>query len=262
MSPTKVPRIAFGFLSFAVLAALWELAAWQQWYSVELFPPPHSLGTALAEWTLSGELLGDLRASLVRYLTGLVLGSLIGVIIGLLTGRSRFLHDTVGSIFNFCRSTPSVALIPLAIVWLGIGESSKVFVIAWGTTFPVWISTHAGVAEVEHEYVWAAQTLGVYRWRMYYEVFLPRALPYIISGTRIAVATGFFALAAAEMAGAYEGVAFRVFQSHLMFRTDKMLVAILVIGCIGLVSDRTFVAVARWLVPWWNPEGSDSGSDE
>lgn len=91
---------------------------------------------------------------------------------------------------------------------------------------------------------------------MYYEVFLPRALPYIISGTRIAVATGFFALAAAEMAGAYEGVAFRIFQSHSMFRTDKMLVAILVIGCIGLVADRTFVAIAKRLVPWWNPQDS------
>ena len=97
---------------------------------------------------------------------------------------------------------------------------------------------------------------------MYCEVFLPRALPYIVSGTRIAVATGFFALAAAEMAGAYEGIAFRIFQAHSMFRNDKMLVGILVIGCTGFASDRTFVAGARWLVPWWKPQGSDSGSDE
>lgn len=262
LSPIKVPRLALNLSSFAVLTALWEIAAWRQWYVVELFPPPHRLVVALTEGIASGELFADLKASLLRYSTGLVIGSLIGVATGLLTGRSKFLHDTVGPMLNFCRSTPSVALIPLAIVWLGIGEGSKIFVIAWGATFPVWISTHAGVAEVEREYLWAAQTLGVQPWRMYYEVLLPRALPYIVSGTRIAVATGFFALAAAEMAGAYEGIAFRVFQSHSMFRTDKMLVAIMVIGCIGLASDRSFVAVARRLVPWWKPQGSKSGSDE
>ncbi|MGH8475337.1 MAG: ABC transporter permease [Blastocatellia bacterium] len=217
---------------------------------------------ALAEGIASGELLGDLKASLTRYLSGLSIGSLIGVATGLLTGRSRFLHDTVGPVLNFCRSTPSVALIPLAIVWLGIGEGSKIFVVAWGATFPVWISTHAGVAEVEREYVWAARSLGVSRWRIYIEVYLPRALPYIISGIRIAVATGFFALAAAEMAGAYEGIAFRIFQSHSMFRTDKMMVAILMIGCLGLASDRVFVAVARRLVPWWKPQGSESKSEQ
>jgi ABC-type nitrate/sulfonate/bicarbonate transport system permease component len=258
----SVFRLALTLLSFGLVAAIWEVAAWNQWYAVELFPPPHRLLTALLEGIISGELFADLKASLIRYLGGLSIGAMVGVATGLLTGRSQFFHDTVGSLLNFCRSTPAIALIPLAIVWLGIGEGSKVFVIAWGATFPVWISTHAGVAEVEREYVWAAQTLGVQRWRMYYEVFLPRALPYIVSGARIAVATGFFALAAAEMAGAYQGVAFRIFQSHSMFRNDKMLVAIIVIGCIGLLSDRVFVAVARRFVPWWKPQGSELRSNE
>jgi ABC-type nitrate/sulfonate/bicarbonate transport system permease component len=157
-------------------------------------------------------------------------------------------------LLNFLRSTPAVALIPLAIVWFGIGELEKIFVVIWGVTFPVWLNTHTGVLEVEKEYVWAAQSLGATGWRIYREVYMPRALPFIIAGARMGIATAFFALAAAEMAGAFGGVAFRIFHSHQMFRTDKMMVAILTIGLLGIVFDRLFVRIMRWIIPWWAGE--------
>lgn len=123
-----------------------------------------------------------------------------------------------------------------------------------GVTFPLWLNTHAGVSEVEREYIWAAQSLGATGWRIYLEVYVPRALPFIIAGTRMGIATGFFALAAAELAGAFSGIAFRIFYSYQLFRTDKMMVAILTIGFLGIVCDRLFVRIIRWLLPWWRGE--------
>jgi len=133
-------------------------------------------------------------------------------------------------------------------------RNAKDFVVTWGVTFPLWLNTHAGVSEVEREYVWAAQSLGASGWRLYSEIYIPRALPFVIAGTRMAIATGFFALAAAEMVGAFRGIAFRIFYSYQFFRTDKMMVAILTIGLLSIVSDRLFVYVMRWLLPWWKGE--------
>lgn len=169
---------------------------------------------------------------------------------GFATGRIRAVYDAIAPLMNFLRSTPSVALVPLSIVWLGIGDAAKFFVIGWGVFFPVWIATHTGVRNVTRAYEWAARSLGAGRIRLLTEVIFPEALPYIASGVRIGIATGFFALAAAEMAGAYAGVAFRIFFAQQGFHTDEMMVAILTIGALGLVADRIFVVLARLAIPW------------
>jgi ABC-type nitrate/sulfonate/bicarbonate transport system permease component len=206
---------------------------------------------AFGEMVASGEWLADVWASLSRYVLGLAFGWISGVAAGLLTGRVPLMRDSLGLLLNYFRSTPLVALVPFALIWLGIGEEAKVAVVAWGVLFPVWLNTHSGVGEVEREYVWAAQSLGATGWRLFWEVHLPRALPFVLAGTRMAIATGFFALAAAEMAGAYQGVAMRIFRSQQMFRTDKMLVAVLTIGAMGVLGDWLFLMLARWLFPWW-----------
>lgn len=230
---------------------LWELISRIGLYNPRLFPPPSQTARAFFQMVVSGELVNDLRCSLSWYVVGFALGSVLGIAFGMLTGRIRIIRDILGPLLNFPRSTPLVALIPLAIVWFGIGTQEKIFLVAWGVTFPVWLSTQAGVSEIEKEYVWAAESLGATGWRLYREVYLPSALPFIIAGTRTAIATGFFALAAAEMAGAFCGVAFRIFYSQQMFRTDKMMAAILTIGFLGILCDRLFVRVMRWFLPWW-----------
>jgi NitT/TauT family transport system permease protein len=243
-----------GFMTILGALGLWELVSRSGLYNPLLFPPPSQVASTFLEMVKSGEWVRDLRASMSRYLAGFILGGFFGILLGMLTGRVQVLRDSLSPLLNFLRSTPSVALIPLAIVWFGIGESEKIFIVTWGVTFPLWLNTHAGVSEVEREYVWAAQSLGARGWRLYSEVYVPRALPFIIAGTRMAIATGFFALAAAEMAGAFNGVAFRIFYSHQFFRTDKMMVAILTIGFLCIVSDRLFVHMMRWLLPWWKGE--------
>jgi NitT/TauT family transport system permease protein len=207
----------------------------------------------------SGELLADARASAWRWLAGFLLGNLLGLSLGLLTGRSRLARDTLGQMMNLLRCIPFIVLIPLAILWFGIDEAEKVFMVAWGVVFPVWLNAQAGIAEVEKEYVWAAQSLGAKGIRMYAEVLIPRALPFIIAGTRMGIATGVFALAAAEMAGAFSGLAYRIYYSHQMFQTEKMMAGIVTVACLGLVLDRVFVWGMRAAFPWW--QGSLDAKD-
>ena len=248
---TPLFSFVLGLLTLVGVFVLWELVCHIGVYNPHLFPPPSQIGRAFFQMVASGEWASDLRSSLVRYGIGFALGNLLGIALGVLTGRVQVIRDSLAPLLNFLRSTPSVALIPLAIVWFGIGDLQKVFIVTWGVTFPVWLNTHAGVSEVEREYVWAAQSLGAGGWQIYREVYVPRALPFIIAGARMGIATAFFALAAAEMAGAFSGVGFRIFHSHQMFRTDKMMVAILTIGLLGISCDRLFVRVMRWLLPWW-----------
>lgn len=248
-------RIGAGLFVFVILVLIWQLVSVLGIYNPYLFPPPSQIASAFLEMLQSGEWYKDLFISLQRYMCGFILGNIIGIIIGLLTGRVEPIRNALVPLFNFFRSTPTIALIPLAIVWFGIGEQEKIFIITWGVIFPVWLNTHSGVSEVEKEYIWAARSLGAHNWNLYKSVYIPRALPFIIAGTRTSIATGFFALAASEMSGAFGGVAFRIFYSHQMFRTDKMMVSIITIGCLSLIFDRLFLWLLKRRIHWWKEEG-------
>jgi ABC-type nitrate/sulfonate/bicarbonate transport system permease component len=241
----------WGSAAFAsVIIAWWGIAA-AGIFNERLIPPPADVLRAFTEMLASGEWLDDLGTSLGRYGAGFALGNVLGIILGLITGHSRIARYTVGSILNFARSTPTILLIPVAMVWLGIGEAAKILVITWGVLFPVWLNTHMGLAAVEKEYVWVAQSLGATKAQLYRHVYLPHTLLYIVTGARIAVATGFFALAATEAVGAFSGIGFRAFFAYQTFRTDRMIVAILTITSVAFIIDRLFVRVVQRVVPWW-----------
>ena len=242
--------------AFGLLAAIgiWHSLSNSTLYNSKLFPGPVVVFTALAEMIASNIWFHDVSSSMGRYFAGYIIGALLGVSLGVTTGSIRWFRDLVSPLMNFLRGTPSVALIPLAIVWFGIGDTEKIFVISWGVLFPIWLNTQAGIAEVDKHLIWAAKSLGASQMRIHLEIFLLGALPYILAGGRMAIATGFFALAAAEMAGAFNGVAFRVFHSHQMFRTDRMLASIFTIGLLGIGLDYAFVRFWRWRLPWWSPD--------
>ena len=241
----------WGSAAFAVLVVAWWGIAAAGVFNERLIPPPAAVLRAFMEMLASGEWLHDLGSSLGRFGAGFAFGNVLGVILGVITGHSRIARYTVGAILNFARSTPTILLVPVAMVWLGIGEAAKVLVITWGVLFPVWLNTQMGLAAVEKEYVWVAQSLGATKAQLYRHVYLPHTLLHIVTGARIAVATGFFALAATEVVGAFSGIGFRAFFSYQNFRTDRMIVAILTLTSVAFVIDRLFVWVVRRVVPWW-----------
>lgn len=242
--------VAIAIATFTGLIAIWEILAGIGSYNTTLLPPPsQSLGSLIELWE-NGILPADLNNSMSRYIPGLLIGSLVGILMGVITGTSKNASYAINPPFHYLRSIPPVALIPFVLVLFGIGDTGKVCLVAWASMFPVWLSTQAGIRQVPEEYIRAAHVFGVRGIRQIVEVWLPCSLPHIVSGLRIAVATGFFALAAAEMFAASSGIGFRIVNSHQLFQTDKMVGMILFLGAIALFAD-SLLSGARRLVARW-----------
>lgn len=232
-----------------IVLVLWECAAKLGLYDAVFLPPPSRLYVALRSMTASGELANDVTLSLGRAMLGFIGGSALGIAMGLLTGRLRTFDYTLGQLIRLVRPIPSIALVPLAIVWLGLGETPKYLLVLWGVFFPVWINAHVGASQVDREIIWAARSLGAGKTSLFWQIILPASFPFVIAGMRAGVAVAFIVLVAAEMAGAFGGLGYRIYASHLVFRVDKMLVGIASLGLLGALVDILFAAVLR-AIPW------------
>jgi ABC-type nitrate/sulfonate/bicarbonate transport system permease component len=240
------------FLTPVIIFVLaWEAFSRSGYINRELFPPPSTVSVALTDLIRTGEYLDDIKWSVLRAVLGFALGAFLGILIGVLTGRIPFVNRSLTPLIQIFRPIPSIAFVPLAIVWFGLGEQSKIFLVMWGVFFPVWINTFLGVTSVENTYIWAAKSLGAPDRRIMIEVVLPAALPLIVAGMRVGVALAFLNLVAAEMAGAYVGLGYRVGASHMVFRIDQMITGIIGLGVLGALSDRVFAYLVKRFVPWY-----------
>ena len=237
-------------LAFVVFLAIWELVSRSRLFNINLFPPPTKIWKTFLDSFATGEFVKDVSISLIRAILGFSIGSAVGICLGILTGRITIFRLTIGQIAHFLRNIPSIAFVPLAIIWFGIGEASKILLVMWGVIFPVWINTHQGMINVERYHVWAIKSLGANKIQTLKEVILPSSIPFIVSGMRIGIAIAFITLVAAEMAGAFSGVGYRILTSHLVFRVDKMLLGIVTLGIMGLIADRFYVIAIKKIFPW------------
>lgn len=244
-------RIALGAPSILIALVLWQILSLLGLVNSRIFPSPIQVASALISMLLDGRLITDVAVSLFRALTGFVIGSITAISFGLMTGRSEKLRQSVGQIINILRPIPAISIVPLVIVWFGLGEAAKVLTVCWGVFFPVWVSTHVGVASVNIEHIWAAQSLGAKRKTILLEIVLPGAATSILAGMRTGISIAFICLVAAEMAGASAGLGFRVTVSHLTFRVDQMIASIFVLGLLGAIADKTFVKLSHKLFPWY-----------
>ena len=236
--------------AFAGFFILWEIISRSGLFNINLFPPPSRVWEAFLESAATGEFISDVFASLRRVIVGFVFGSAAGIFLGILTGRIYLFRITIGQILNFFRNIPSIAFVPLAIVWFGIGETAKVFLVMWGVVFPVWINTHQGAIQVDKHYLWAIKSLGANKMQTLKEVILPSAMPFIATGMRVGVAFAFITLVAAEIAGAFYGIGYRISASHLIFRVDKMMLGITTLGILGLFADKMYTSAIKNFFPW------------
>ncbi len=250
----KSRKILIIFLTFFLLVLIWEIVTKIDTINSTLFPSPETVFDAFIEMIRNGELLADTTASLIRLLLGFFLGTILGMSGGIISANFPSFNDSVGQILNFSRFIPPLALVPLAMIWFGIGEASKVGLLLWATFFPVWINTYFGMKNVNKKHIWAAKSLGATKFKILKSVILPSAMPFLIAGARIGLGITFSVLIAAEMAGAISGLGVRMALSHQLFRVDKMLVAIIVLGILGLVADRIFVLVTKKMIPWKKSE--------
>lgn len=235
-------------IGLALLA--WELIARAGIVPRPLFPPPSAVLAALLEWARSGALLVDLSTSLWHAFLGYAIGALCGVIVGTLSGRSAWVNACISPILQVLRPIPPVAIIPLVILWVGIGDVAKVSSTAYAVFLPVWISTHTGTSTVPQLYIWGARTLGTSRVRELVEVVLPAALVNIAAGLRVGISLAFVMVFVTELAGASAGLGYQIAASQEAYRVDRMMAALAVLSAAGALADALQSRALHRLCPW------------
>lgn len=238
-------------LRFSVAAAAIVLA-WQlfsaQFDSPILFPGPAKMAARAVELIREGRLQADTLASLQRIAIGFAIGSLIGAAVGLAMGSFRLAADLLQPLVNFFRFVAPTAWIATFMVWFGLGETSKIALIIYATVFVVLLSAMIGVAAVDRNKIRAAQCLGASERQILLWVKLPAALPYILTGMRMAMMNSFMTVVSAEMIAAESGLGYLIYNSRQWMETDSIFVGMLTLGVVGLLSDRLFVLVTRTLL--------------
>ena len=188
----------------------------------------------------SGEIASDVTVSMVRVLVGFATGSLAGIVLGVLLGRIGLLHELLDPIIELLRYLSPTAMIPIAVIWFGIGELSKYFLIFWGTFFIVLINTIAGVWRAPVARQRAAQCLGASQLQIFVLVVVPSAVPYIVTGMRVAMASSFMSIIPAEILAADSGIGYLLQKSSMLLQTNRIFVALLTICVLGFIVDRIF----------------------
>ena len=234
-------------------AVLLPLAAWEVLsrtvLNADLVPPPSVVaGTALA-MVRSGELFVHVAISLRRIFVGFFVGSAIGLAVGAAAARNAVVWDAVRPLLAVCSAVPPVALIPLAMVWFGIDEPARLFLIVYLAAVLMVPSTVTGLRAVAPIRLRAAQSLGARRAHIYLRVMLPDALPFILTGLRITMGFCFMVVVAAEMIGANSGVGYLIMQSRHHALTTQMFVGILVLGAMGVGFDALFRGLVSTMLP-------------
>lgn len=237
-------------LPLMAAVALWQLICSLEVINPILFPSPFRVWSAAGDMLASGVLFKDLLVSVRRAAMGFIIGASLGVAVGLLTSRIRFFSIALSPLFNLFRPVPAIALVPVAIVWFGIGENSKYFVISYTVFLAVWLSTHHGMEHIPTIYIRAARSLGASRSIEFLQIVIPAAAPHIFAGLRFGAALAFLSLVAAELTGASAGIGFRLEEARQYILVDRMFVGLIELGVLGALLDAFFVLVGRRLVHW------------
>ena len=251
-------HIAISVLSVAVFFIVWQVAATRQWVAPLLLPSLTDIGLTTEELLADGyrqvPLWEHIAVSLARALSAFSVAIIIGIPLGLLMGLSEGLSAVLNPFVQFLRPLPKIALIPLAVVWLGIGEASKFFLIFIATFLSVVVGASAAVERSGRSRIRVAQTLGASRWQIFLRVVLPDALPDLFTTVRLSIGIGWTSLIAAEMVAASSGLGWMVINASSYLRTDIVMLGILLLGGIGYLLDLLLLGLQRLTVPWAGKE--------
>jgi len=247
-APRLVPLAAVATL--LGLVGLWQAGASAGLIPTLLLPPPVSIVRALAALIGSGELWRHLGASLQRLAVGWVLGTVCGVLVGVAVGLFTLARSPGMAVVSALYPIPKIALVPLFIIWFGIGEGSKIATLALGVFFPTVLNTASGVDGVPRGLIRMGQAFGLSHGAILRKIVLPGALPAILGGFRVTTGIAIILLVAAEMIGAERGIGAFVLQAGNLYDTDNLLAGIVVLSLLGLTVAGVLGRLERWLLGW------------
>ncbi len=232
------------------LMLVWQIASALGWLSTRILPAPSDVAAAAWTLALSGELATHVQVSAGRALTGLALGGGLGLALGLLTGSVRLFETLLDSTLQMVRNIPALAMIPLVILWFGIDEMAKLFLIAVAVFFPIYLNTFHGIRNVDPGLIEMGRTYGLSRWGLYTEVILPGALSSILVGLRFSLGLMWVILIVAETLSAQAGIGYLTMNAREFLQTDIVLVGILLYALLGKLADMFAKALERYWLRW------------
>lgn len=240
-------RRALPWLVPLTILVAWELASASGWLSTRVLPEPRAVLAAFVSLLRSGELLHHVLVSTGRALAGLAIGGSAGLLLGLLCGSFRWAETLLDSSLQMLRNIPALALIPLVILWFGIDEAAKLFLVAVGVFFPIYLNTFHGIRSVDPGLIEMARSYGLSGWALYRQVILPGALPSILVGLRFSLGLMWVLLIVAETISAQAGIGYLTMNAREFLQTDVVLVGIILYALLGKLAD----GIARGLERWW-----------
>lgn len=246
----RTPEVFLRLLSPIALLLLWELASQLGLIPQRIIAAPSQIGGTLWAMIVSGELGKHLLVSLQRALLGLSIGVSVGVVAALITGLSKRGEVILDSPMQMLRTIPSLALVPLFILWFGIGEFTKIALIVTGTTFPVYLNLFAGIRNIDPKLIEAANTLGLNRRELIWHVILPGSLPSFFVGLRYSLGISWLALVFVEQINTTAGIGFLASDARDFMRTDVIVICLLIYSVLGLLIDGVIRMLERFALAW------------
>jgi sulfonate transport system permease protein len=247
---TRVPRWLRRTSGPLLLLALWQLLSSTKVLTPGILASPGTIARVGGNLIADGSLPNAMGVSLQRVAMGLLLGTLVGTGLALVSGLFRVGEDLVDASVQMLRTVPFVGLIPLFIIWFGIGEAPKIAIITLGVSFPLYLNVYAGIRGVDSQLIEAGESLGLSRWGLVRHVVLPGALPGAMTGLRYSLGIAWLALVFAEQINADAGIGFLMVQARDFLRTDVIVVCLIVYAFLGLLADFIVRSLERLLLQW------------
>jgi ABC-type nitrate/sulfonate/bicarbonate transport system permease component len=238
------------FLSPIALLILWEVLARVGILDTRFFPAPSQILSTLLTMTKSGELQDDTLISMTRLAVGFLVGGIPALIIGVVMGLNSTLRAMIDPLIAATYPIPKSSILPLALLVLGLGEASKIFMVAIGVFYPIAMNSMAGVREINKVYLDVGHNFKASRWDVFRTIALPGAMPMIMTGVKLGVGMGLVLIAIAEMVGAKSGLGYLIWNAWETFAVDQMYVGLFVIALIGFALTLILNELEKVLVPW------------
>jgi ABC-type nitrate/sulfonate/bicarbonate transport system permease component len=239
-----------GWLVFGMLLLVWEAGSRANPRLQLYIPPVSQILIALGGLVVSGEVTAHLLTTLRRFMEGYLAASAIAVTLGIVLGYFRFAHSLMEMLIEFLRPMPSVAIIPVAILLLGIGDSMILAVTVYASTWPILVNTIEGVRHIERTLVDTGRTFGLARRRILWQIILPAASPYIVTGLRVSLSIALILVTTAEMIAGSKGLGFFILDEERSFRSSNMYAGIFLVAALGYALNRLFMALEAKTMKW------------
>lgn len=244
--------VCIGLIFPVLIVLLWWISSSLGVWSGFLLPSPGHVGTSLWESLVTGEVFPDIAVSLGRVFLGVPLAVAIGLPMGILFGRVTAARTIFSPTLEFLRNVPPIALIPLLVLWLGIGEAPKIWIVALAALFPVLLNVEDASSRCDPDLIDMGRVFGLSRIELLSRILLPWILPSLLVGIRLGFGYGWRALVGAELLGASAGIGYRIREAQTFARSDQVLAGILLLGILGMASDAFLRWIARKSVGRWS----------